>query len=159
MFHVTYFQLAVISYRPVPSDWGTPENYWKGKGEPIPGYITVKKMKTKQPGESNDKETEKPENEKTEDYNDIDESCIKEDLVENSQEESVTEVKAIPKCLQVLGELQKTFAFLGNTKRSYGSIANFTKTLSTKSNYWDEEDVHFECKKRKNSFLLCLILN
>ncbi|KAG1472145.1 hypothetical protein G6F56_001715 [Rhizopus delemar] len=153
LFHVTYFQLAVISYRPVPSDWGTPENYWKGKGEPIPGYITVKKMKTKQPGESNDKETEKPENEKTEDYNDIDESCIKEDLVENSQEESVTEVKAIPKCLQVLGELQKTFAFLGNTKRSYGSIANFTKTLSTKSNYWDEEDVHFE------SFLELLINN
>ncbi|KAI9279577.1 hypothetical protein BY458DRAFT_532067 [Sporodiniella umbellata] len=134
LFHITYFQFAVASFQPTPPNWGQPANYWKGKGEHVPGYITIKKPR--QPKEQNEK--------RLEGYNDIDETFIQEDLAEDSQEEDV-EVKAIPKCLQAIGELQKIFAFLGNTKRAYGSVADFTKALNTKSNLWDEDDIYFEC--------------
>ncbi|KAG1068361.1 hypothetical protein G6F42_026385 [Rhizopus arrhizus] len=39
LFHVTAFQEAVLSFRPTPYAWGAPKNYWKGFGEPVPGYI------------------------------------------------------------------------------------------------------------------------
>lgn len=144
MFHITAFQSAVLSFRPVPADWGTPDNYWKGQGDCIPGYITIEK---KTAFEQPERITKKQEEEEEKDYNNIDENDVQEGLSESPQEEIVErEVKAIPKCLQTLGEMQKLFAFLGNTKRGYGSVSDYTKALNTRTNFWDEDDVHFECK-------------
>ncbi|KAG1175303.1 hypothetical protein G6F36_011119 [Rhizopus arrhizus] len=142
LFHITAFQSAVLSFRPVPADWGTPDNYWKGQGECIPGYITIEK---KTAFEQPERITKKQEEEEEKDYNNIDENDVQEGLSESPQEEIVErEVKAIPKCLQTLGEMQKLFAFLGNTKRGYGSVSDYTKALNTRTNFWDEDDVHFE---------------
>lgn len=143
LFHISAFQHAVLSFRPIPSSWGSTSNYWKGQGEPMPGYITIKKVV-----QQNSEDLTKDESE----YNDINESAVQEDILEEEEEEEKgwveAEVKSLPKCLQVLGEMQKLFAFLGNTKRQYGNVSDYTKALNTRSN-WEEDEIQFECKYKK----------
>lgn len=38
----------MLSFRPVPYAWGAPKNYWKGFGEPVPGYI-MREVVTRRP--------------------------------------------------------------------------------------------------------------
>lgn len=39
MFHISLFRFAILSFRPLPYDWGPTRNYWKGFGESVSGYI------------------------------------------------------------------------------------------------------------------------
>ncbi|KAI9306014.1 hypothetical protein BJ944DRAFT_150364, partial [Cunninghamella echinulata] len=39
LFHISLFRFAVLSFRPLPYDWGPTRNYWKGFGESVSGYI------------------------------------------------------------------------------------------------------------------------
>lgn len=56
------------------------------------------------------------------------------------------ELQLMPKCLQSLAELQRIFAFLGNTTRLYGSASHFVRALNDKltSNGWEFSDKTFE---------------
>ncbi|PHZ11166.1 cysteine proteinase [Rhizopus microsporus ATCC 52813] len=139
LFHISAFQHAVLSFRPIPSSWGSTSNYWKGQGEPMPGYVTIKKV-VQQSSEDLTKDELG--------YNDINEGAVQEGILEEDEDEEEkgwveAEVKSLPKCLQVLGEMQKLFAFLGNTKRQYGNVSDYTKALNTRSN-WEEDEIQFE---------------
>lgn len=90
----------------------------------------------------------------------INESVIEQDLppsitestsIEEDQVEYVdhieTELQLIPKSLQALSEMQKLFAFLGNTKRLYGNVSHYVRALNTKINSnssWEYSDKTFE---------------
>lgn len=58
------------------------------------------------------------------------------------------ELQLMPKCLSALAEMQKLFAFLGNSKRLYGSSSHFVRALNTKltANNWEFNDKTFEGK-------------
>lgn len=209
LFHVTAFQEAVLSFRPTPYSWGAPKNYWKGFGEPVPGYImrevVTKRQITKSaitpesstslqsspappppPPPQYDEELislDSPEDKMaalTLDDKDDDEnnekpfvinsndsgSNINEDATENDlpplivestpvEEEMVefvnhveNELQLMPKCLEALAEMQKLFAFLGNSSRLYGSVSHYVRALNTKltSNGWEFSDQTFESK-------------
>lgn len=93
-------------------------------------------------------------------------SSINEDVMENDlpplivestpvQEETVefvdhveSELQLMPKCLEALAEIQKLFAFLGNSSRLYGSVSHYVRALNTKltSNGWEFSDQTFESK-------------
>ncbi|KAI8968029.1 hypothetical protein BDF20DRAFT_203778 [Mycotypha africana] len=55
LFHITAFQQLILAYRPIPYTYGgdhahasTSKEYWRGYGEPVPGYI-LREVKTKVP--------------------------------------------------------------------------------------------------------------
>lgn len=224
LFHITAFQQAVLSFRPVPYAWGAPKNYWKGFGEPVPGYI-MKQVVTKRqvlrntnepppppppsaeisereesqsqkeiqlisldsspkqspsPSTSLQEEQEQVEVEEkeavaTEDKEEKDDtsttttttSGINENITQQDTPplivESATtpeqiveyvdlvdsELRSMPKCLQALSELQKIFAFLGNSRRLYGSVSHYVRALNSKmaSNGWEFSDRTFDGKK------------
>lgn len=211
LFHVTAFQEAVLSFRPTPYAWGAPKNYWKGFGEPVPGYImreVVTKRQVTRPVMASEAPAatsssppppppppqhdmgrvdenlislDSPEDkmaaltidDKQDDqmiinHQDDSDSSINETAAENDlpplivesmpmEEETVefvdhveNEVQLIPKCLEALAELQKLFAFLGNTSRLYGSVSHYVRALNTKltSNGWEFSDQTFEGKTR-----------
>ncbi|EPB91905.1 hypothetical protein HMPREF1544_01199 [Mucor circinelloides 1006PhL] len=204
LFHVTAFQEAVLSFRPTPYAWGAPKNYWKGFGEPVPGYImreVVTKRQVSRPVMASEAPVatssssppppqhdmgrldeilislDSPEDkmaaltidDKQDDqmiinHQDDSDSSINEDTAENDlpplivestpmEEETVefvdhveNEVQLMPKCLEALAELQKLFAFLGNTSRLYGSVSHYVRALNTKltSSGWEFSDQTFE---------------
>lgn len=59
-----------------------------------------------------------------------------------------SELQLMPKCLEALAEMQKLFAFLGNSSRLYGSASHYVRALNTKltSNGWEFSDQTFESK-------------
>ncbi|GAN01846.1 hypothetical protein MAM1_0012c01281 [Mucor ambiguus] len=205
LFHVTAFQETVLSFRPTPYAWGAPKNYWKGFGEPVPGYImreVVTKRQVTKPAVAPDTMTttlppspqhapeavdenlislDSPQDkmatltidDKEEDQDDKiiindgsedSESSINEETAESDlpplivestpmEEETVefvdhveNEVQLMPKCLEALAELQKLFAFLGNTSRLYGNVSHYVRALNTKltSRGWEFSDQTFE---------------
>jgi hypothetical protein len=200
LFHVTAFQRAILSFRPVPYGWGAPKSYWKGFGEPVPGYI-MRQVVTKRRIVHNDPpfaveepldpppsfastplqqdadlisfdspknmpSSVKDDNDSEEDNDNINESSaqdlpslIVETPVEEEEEEEEStveyvdqtnnELQLMPKCLKALAEMQKLFAFLGNTKRLYGSASHYVRALNTRltSNGWEFSDKTFEGKK------------
>ena len=97
-------------------------------------------------------------------------SSINEDIVESDlpplivestpvEEETVefvdhveNEVQLMPKCLEALAELQKLFAFLGNTSRLYGSVSHYVRALNNKltSSGWEFSDQTFEGNKNES---------
>ncbi|KAI8876918.1 hypothetical protein K501DRAFT_199353 [Backusella circina FSU 941] len=154
LFHISAFQYTVLSYRPTPYSWGQPLNYWKGFGEAVPGYMVQKVVTRKQvPPEAPliiiDMEISEDDDEEEEIDLDrppaivetIEPSC---DFIEQVEDELVL----MPKCIQTMSELQKLFAFLGHTKRLYGSVSHFVRALNTKltANGWDSSDKNYECK-------------
>ncbi|KAL9541078.1 hypothetical protein MBANPS3_009329 [Mucor bainieri] len=208
LFHVTAFQEAVLSFRPTPYAWGAPKNYWKGFGEPVPGYImreVVTKRQVTKPIIAPETTTTTPppppqhapeavdenlisldspedkmasltiqDNEENSDHkitinNDSEDSgsSINEETAESDlpplivestpvEEETVefvdhveNEVQLMPKCLEALAELQKLFAFLGNTSRLYGSVSHYVRALNSKltSSGWEFSDQTFEGEK------------
>lgn len=73
---------------------------------------------------------------------------------ENSQryiEVIDNELQLMPKCLQALAEMQKLFAFLGNSKRLYGSCSHYVRALTVKlaTRNWESNDKTFEGKKER----------
>lgn len=186
MFHVTAFQHAVLSFKPTPYTWGSPKDYWKGFGEPVPGYImrqvVSKRQAVVQPSSSSSTWNQ-PTN-VVDDLIDLDDDMtklsMKEDEKDNSNEqdqidaspmitetaqkdqESVIEfvdyvedeLQLMPQCLKALAEMQKLFAFLGNTSRMYGNVSHYVRALNSKpvENGWEFNDKSFEGKK-KNKFL------
>lgn len=58
------------------------------------------------------------------------------------------ELQLMPKCLSALAEMQKLFAFLGNSKRLYGSSSHYVRALNTRSrtHNWETNDKTFEGK-------------
>ena len=126
LFHISLFRYVVLSFRPVSYAWGSPKGYWRGFGEPIPGYI----MKTK---EQKRQDTTAQDLISFEDLSlsDHEEQVEYVDDVEN-------ELLTMPVCLKALCELQKIFAFLSDSKRSYGNTSHFVKALNVKlTNGWD----------------------
>lgn len=197
LFHITYLAEAVLSFRPTPYTYGDPKNYWKGFGEPVPGYImrevvTKRQVPSTVPTPMAASPTITPKNIPEEDLLTMDltqkkfanlsiedqdndkssethfensdtSSNINEEITEsdlpplivetNPTEETVefvdhveNELQLMPKCLQALAELQKIFAFLGNTARLYGSASHFVRALNNKltSNGWEFSDKTFE---------------
>jgi hypothetical protein len=197
LFHVTYLTEAVLSFRPTPYTYGNSKNYWKGFGDPVPGYIMREVVTKRQvpsavatpmvaspivtpndvseedlisfdlPQEKfadlsledsdNDKLSERPfvnSNNSSNINEDVTESDLPPLIVEaNPTEDTVefvdyveNELQLMPKCLQALAELQKIFAFLGNTTRLYGSASHFVRALNNKmtSNGWEFSDKTFE---------------
>jgi hypothetical protein len=70
------------------------------------------------------------------------------------------ELQVMPQCLKSLAELQKLFAFLGNTPRLYSSVSHYVRALNSKltSNGWEFSDKTFEGKKQlldKRQVLAC----
>lgn len=59
-----------------------------------------------------------------------------------------SELQLMPKCLEALAEMQKLFAFLGNSSRLYGSVSHYVRALNTKltSNGWEFSDQTYESK-------------
>ncbi|CEP09599.1 hypothetical protein [Parasitella parasitica] len=57
-----------------------------------------------------------------------------------------SEIQPMSKSLEALAEMQKLFAFLGNTKRLYGSVSHYVRALNTKltSSGWEFSDQTFE---------------
>lgn len=165
----------MLSFRPTPCSWGAPENYWKGFGEPVPNYITrevitKREVVTRRPSSpkplSKDVDLisfEDSSKENTEEESDdINEGIIDADLppqiVETPIEETVeyvefvdNELQVMPKCLQTLSEMQKIFAFLGNSNRLYGSVSHYVRALNTKlaTNNWEFSDKTFDGKATK----------
>jgi hypothetical protein len=160
-----------VSFRPVPYAWGSPKNYWKGFGEPVPGYImrevvTKRKAAVQKPPPAiiNDSTEDliSFDNLNISDSNSINENIVEEDLppliVESNtpplpEEEYVdhvdNELQLMPKSLQALSEMQKLFAFLGNTNRLYGNVSHYVRALNTKmtsSSSWEFSDKSFEGK-------------
>ncbi|KAG2232185.1 hypothetical protein INT48_004113 [Thamnidium elegans] len=172
LFHVTAFQHAVLSFRPASHSWGAPSNYWKGFGEAVPGYVmrevvTKRQVVTHAPPKTPPAAEENlisfddsPTQTSSDEINEtINENIIQEDLppriVETTSpiEETVefvdvvdNELQLMPKCLSALAEMQKLFAFLGNSKRLYGSSSHYVRALSTKlkSRNWEFNDKTFE---------------
>lgn len=218
LFHVTAFQEAILSFRPTPYAWGAPKNYWKGFGEPVPGYImrevVTKRQVTKPviapeaPSATTTTLSPTPPRQQTPDV--VDEnlisvdppqekmaalnihdedddqdgkviinddndnrddsgSSINEDIAESDlpplivestpvevetvefEDHVENEVQLMPKCLEALAELQKLFAFLGNTSRLYGSVSHYVRALNTKltSSGWEFSDQTFEGNKKR----------
>jgi hypothetical protein len=160
LFHVTAFRYAVLSFKPTPYTWGSPRNYWKGFGEPVPGYIMRQVVSKRQV-------TVQPPNDIVNDLidvsNDTTELSIQDDqqqdlppmIIETVQDERVeyvdhveNELQVMPQCLKALAEMQKLFAFLGNTSRLYGSVSHYVRALNSKvaSNGWEFSDKTFEGK-------------
>lgn len=90
---------------------------------------------------------------------DINESVLEADLppriIETPIDETVefveivdNELQLMPKCVQTLAEMQKIFAFLGNSKRLYGSVSHYVRALNTKlaTNNWEFSDKTFDGK-------------
>jgi hypothetical protein len=219
LYHVTAFRHAVLSFRPVPYAWGSPKNYWKGYGEPVPGYLRRQVVSKRQvlrdseaytispqpppppppsaslsqtveqgiervqedgdlisfdsPSNTPSVQEEQVEVEVEEkelvasdssSASNINENFPEEDLppliVESTaptREQTVefvdhidNELQLMPKCLQTLAEMQKIFAFLGSTRRLYGSVSHYVRALNTKlaSNGWEFSDKTFEGKQR-----------
>ncbi|KAI9255954.1 hypothetical protein EDC94DRAFT_523891 [Helicostylum pulchrum] len=163
LFHVTAFQHAVLSFRPTSHSWGTPSNYWKGFGDAVPGYV-MREVLTKPTTEENlISFDDSPAQSSSDEINEtINENIVQEDLPPRIVETTIpaketvefvdvvdNELQLMPKCLSALAEMQKLFAFLGNSKRLYGSTSHYVRALNTKSraNNWEFNDKTFEGKK------------
>ncbi|KAI8644348.1 hypothetical protein BD408DRAFT_340692 [Parasitella parasitica] len=147
LFHVTTFQEAVLSFRPTAYLWGSPKSYWKGFGEPVPGYI-------KRDPETDVVSKDGSGNSTNEDATEmgLPPLIVESVPIEEEQVEFVnhveSELQLMSKSLEALAEMQKLFAFLGNTKRLYGNVSHYVRAVSTKliSNGWEFNDQTFEGK-------------
>jgi hypothetical protein len=183
LFHITAFQRAVLLFKPVPYTWGSPRNYWKGFGEPVPGYIMRQVVSKRQVSVQTSPSSHQTPSNAVNDLIDIDDDddlaqlSIKDDnqdqtdlppmIIETVQGDQIefvdhveNELQVMPQCLKSLAELQKLFAFLGNTPRLYGSVSHYVRALNSKltSNGWEFSDKTFEGKKQlldKRQVLAC----
>ncbi|KAI9483837.1 MAG: hypothetical protein EXX96DRAFT_477150 [Benjaminiella poitrasii] len=168
LFHVTAFRQTVLAFRPIPYAWGDPKNYWKGFGDPIPGYtmreVIIKRPVAKpSPSVSFDGQ-DMAQLSLIDDYSsssDINEEIVTSDLsslivestdpvIEEEEEQIENELQLMPKCLKTLAEMQKCFAFLSNSRRLYGNVSHYVRALNTKltANGWESSDKTFEGKKK-----------
>ncbi|KAI8344558.1 hypothetical protein BC941DRAFT_497811 [Chlamydoabsidia padenii] len=135
LFHIPLFRWTVLSFRPTPHTWGEPQNYWKGFGEPVPGYrrrssplstngTVIPNLMDASIDENVQNDTDYMESQHAEDNDDTLVPLTKDQLA--------------------LAELQKLFAFLGNTTRLYGSVAHYMRAINTRtvtsSTGWQVDD-------------------
>ncbi|CAO3584325.1 unnamed protein product [Absidia cylindrospora] len=200
LFHVPLFRQAVLSYRPTPHAWGAPHNYWKGFGEPVPGYklkpsqqnrssvpaSTSASQPSFSPINQNQNQSSSSLHNETSysmpnlmdlTINDSDKleehipttdssSHLAQQIQQDHQEQEplelititqettnaplpkVDELVPMTKETTALAELQKLFAFLGNTRRLYGSVAHFMRATNartvTSSTDWQVDDKSIE---------------
>ncbi|KAI8382301.1 hypothetical protein BD560DRAFT_452903 [Blakeslea trispora] len=151
LFHVTAFQQAVLSFRPLPYTWKSPKNYWKGFGEPVPNYRMHPKQSTSShsPKEAQLIALDSP------DSLPIDQLTLTETTVDQVEEEQELEKMSVS--MQALAELQRLFAFLGNTQRQYGSVSHFVRALNAKeeADAWGNNEKSFEAFL--DMLILCLV--
>ncbi|CAO3630898.1 unnamed protein product [Cunninghamella echinulata] len=138
LFHVSLFRFAVLSFRPLPYDWGPTRNYWKGFGESVSGHIIKHN--------DNDTMDEITMQMKNTVINDNDNGNVQ--TASGNVTGNETEFVTMSKDQLALAELQKLFTFLSYSKRMYGSISHFIRVFNSgaaiSSSSWKMDDKNID---------------
>ncbi|KAI8079580.1 uncharacterized protein B0P05DRAFT_541189 [Gilbertella persicaria] len=138
LFHITAFRHAVLSFRPFPSGWGTPQYYWRGLGDPVP--IDMIQTTTTTPPPVTVKEgslipLDSPEATPMAQLSLEDAPIVK------------PTYEPMSRLMRSFAELQKLFGYMQHTKRAYAHSYHLVKALNQKERSpreWEYTDVSFE---------------
>ncbi|KAG2181396.1 hypothetical protein INT43_008979 [Umbelopsis isabellina] len=141
LYHIPLFRTAIFTYKPTPSDWGSPKNYWRGAGRGIPDNQTTASNESPPDYEQIDQrvttdmdqlDLERRESQDTRDtpYDSDSDALSENDMAEEKAYHAAKKASN----LRVVHELQRLFAFLHYTNRRYVSVTNVVRAAQASSN-------------------------
>ncbi|KAL0084122.1 ubiquitin carboxyl-terminal hydrolase-domain-containing protein [Phycomyces blakesleeanus] len=170
LFHVPLFRKAILAFRPVPIQWGTPLNYWKGFGDAVSPFTYC----SQDPMSDADESDKKKHLQNSQELNTSEEGQSNYDQSQEEREGGINgsggnsnddcddgwpdlnnpdlkstlekDIQSMPLSLRVLAEIQKLFAFLSLSKRRYGNVSPVIRALSARmaSPHWEFSDKNID---------------